>query len=81
MTRTRANKTRTRKKQRGDGFHIQKLLSKTGIEFHWPGYQYMGPGTKLKKRLARGDPGINHLDRLAKQHDIDYSRAKNIQDK
>jgi len=41
----------------------------------------MGPGTKLKKRLARGDPGINRLDRLAKQHDIDYSGAKNFQDK
>ena len=41
----------------------------------------MGPGTKLKKHLARGDPGINRLDRLAKQHDIDYSKAKNLQDK
>ena len=41
----------------------------------------MGPGTKLKKRLARGDPGINRMDRLAKQHDIDYSKAKNLQDK
>lgn len=35
----------------------------------------------LGKRLKRGDPGINRLDRLAKQHDIDYSEAKNIQDK
>ena len=41
----------------------------------------MGPGTKLEKRLKRGDPGINRLDRIAKQHDIDYSRAKNLQDK
>lgn len=41
----------------------------------------MGPGTHLGKRLKRGDPGINRLDRLAKQHDIDYSEAKNIQDK
>jgi len=41
----------------------------------------LGPGTKLKKRLARGDPGINRLDKLAKQHDIDYSKAKNLQDK
>ena len=41
----------------------------------------MGPGTKLKKRLKRGDPGINRLDKLAKQHDIDYSRAKNLQEK
>lgn len=41
----------------------------------------MGPGTHLGKRLKWGDPGINRLDRLAKQHDIDYSEAKNIQDK
>jgi len=41
----------------------------------------MGPGTKLEKRLKRGDPGINRLDRIAKQHDIDYSKAKNLQDK
>ena len=72
---------RTRRGQRGYGLDIQKWLSKTGIEFHWPGYQYMGPGTKLKKRLARGKPGINRLDRLAKQHDIDYSKSKNLQDK
>ena len=70
-----------KRRQRGRGFDIQKLLGKTGIEFHWPGYQYMGPGTKLKKRLKRGDPGINRLDRIAKQHDIDYSRAQNLQDK
>ena len=41
----------------------------------------MGPGTKLKKRLARGDPGKNRLDRIAKQHDIDYSLARNLLDK
>ena len=29
---------------------------------------------------ARGF-GINRLDRIAKQHDIDYSRAPNLQDK
>ena len=41
----------------------------------------MGPGTNLKKRLKRGDMGINRLDRLARQHDIDYSQSKNLQDK
>ena len=41
----------------------------------------MGPGTHLEKRLKRGDKGINHLDRIAKQHDIDYSHANNLQDK
>ena len=75
------NRRRGRLSQLGRGVDIQKWLGKTKIEFHWPGYQYMGPGTKLKKRLARGDPGINRLDRLAKQHDIDYSKAKNLQDK
>ena len=60
---------------------IQKLISKSGKEFHWPGYQYMGPGTHLKKRLKRGDPGINRLDRIAKQHDIDYSKSKHLRDK
>ena len=46
------------------------------MEFHWPSYQDMGPGTDLKKRLARGDPGINRLDRIAKAHDMDYEKAR-----
>ena len=45
------------------------------------GYQYMGPGTHLKKRLARRDPGINRLDRIAKAHNIDYDKAKTLKDK
>jgi hypothetical protein len=76
-----SRKSKRKKKQWGMGIDIQKWLGKTGIEFHWPGYQYMGPGTKLKKRLARGDPGINRLDKIAKLHDIAYSKAKNLQDK
>ena len=79
-TRKRRRRTRT-KNQAGGSLDVQKWLGKTGIEFHWPGYQYMGPGTHLKKRLARGDPGINRLDKIAKIHDIDYSRSKNLEDK
>ena len=75
------SRSRKRRRQRGGAFDIQKWLGKTGYEFHWPGNQYMGPGTKMKERLKRGDPGINRLDILAKQHDIDFSKAKNIQDK
>ena len=78
----RSRPRRRRRSQRGGKlFDVQKLLNKTGIEFHWPGYQYMGPGTHLKKRLARGDPGINRLDRIAKVHDMDYDKAKNLKDK
>ena len=83
-TRRRRRRTSRRGRRRrmvGQVFDMQKLLAKTGIEFHWPGYQYMGPGTHLEKRLKRGDPGINRLDRIAKQHDIDYSRARSHQDK
>ena len=75
------NRTKRKKRQRSYGLDLQKWLGKTGIEFHWPGYQYMGPGTHLKKRLKRGDPGINRLDRISKQHDIDYSKSKTLQDK
>ena len=45
------------------------------------GVPIQGPGTHLEKRLKRSDPGINRLDRIAKQHDIDYSRARSHQDK
>ena len=79
-------KSKKRRQRRGK-VDIQKKIEKLGIEFHpfslskRKRYQYLGPGTFLKERLARGDPGINRLDRIAKQHDIDYSNAKNIRDK
>ena len=79
--RPRASRRGRRRRMVGRGLDVQKWLAKTGIEFHWPGYQYMGPGTHLEKRLKRGDPGINRLDRIAKQHDIDYSHARSHQDK
>ena len=89
MARKRQRDPRKPKKrrQRGGKFDMEKKIEKLGIEFHpfslskRKRYQYPGPGTFLKKRLARGEPGINRLDRIAKQHDIDYSNAKNIRDK
>lgn len=55
-----------------------KILNRTidilPVELHIPGYQYCGPGTKLQKRLNRGDPGINKLDQACKEHDIAYSK-------
>src|SRR5436190_12290082 len=44
------------------------------FEAHLPGYNYCGPGTRLAKRLARGDKGINPLDEACKIHDIAYSK-------
>ena len=80
-TRSRARRRRRRSQRGGKLFDVQHLLNETGIEFHWPGYQYMGPGTHLKKRLARGDPGINRLDRIAKAYDMDYDKAKDLKEK
>lgn len=63
-------------KKHGKGI-INTLINKLPIELHFPGYQYCGPGTKLKERLSRGDPGINLLDKACKEHDISYSKHKN----
>lgn len=59
--------------KRGKGL-INKIIDNLPVELHVPGYQYCGPGTKLAKRLARGDPGINPLDAACKLHDIAYSK-------
>ena len=68
-----------RKKKRGRGL-ANNLLNRLPFELHIPGYQYCGLGTKLVKRLARGDPGINPLDSACEEHDIAYSRNReNIQ--
>lgn len=63
--------------KRGSGF-INKLIDKLPVELHIPGYNYCGPGTKLSKRIARGDTGVNPLDEFCKEHDIAYSRSKDI---
>lgn len=55
---------------------LNTAINKLPFEVHLPGYQYCGPGTKLDKRLSRGDQGINSLDRACKEHDIAYSQSK-----
>lgn len=61
-----------------EGGFVNNLINKLPIELHLPGYQYCGPGTKLKRRLARGDSGINQLDEACKNHDIAYSQNKDL---
>ena len=57
------------------GAIVNTAVDALPIELHLPGgYQYCGPGTKLKERLARGDPGINKLDQACKENDIFYSK-------
>ena len=41
-------------------------------EYHLPGHNFTGPGTKLKYRLERGDQPVNKVDALALSHDMRY---------
>ncbi len=75
-------KTTTRVKKRKDqslgsyiGDVVVKGINRSGKEVHYPGgYRFLGPGTHLKKRLARGEKGINSLDEAARQHDLAYEK-------
>ncbi len=59
---------------------IQKWLGKTRFEFHWPGYQYMGPGTKLDKRLKWG-PGHQSIgqDGQTARHRLQSRQESKVQ--
>lgn len=51
------------------------LLNSRGVSYNW-----LGPGTNVKARIARGDEGLDALDECAKQHDIAYMNAKSYSD-
>ena len=61
---------------------IVSLINKAGKEFHLPGYNYWGPGTKLSERLDSNDNPItqpvNDIDRACMKHDIAYRDYKNL---
>lgn len=69
------NRRKEEEQRKGKGL-ANSIINNLPIELHVPGYQYCGPGTKLKERIARGDPGINPLDAACKEHDIAYSRNR-----
>lgn len=68
-------KNKKNKEKRAYGL-IDHIVNKLP-EIHIPGYQYCGPGTDLKKRLERGDRGINKLDEACKDHDLAYQAGSN----
>lgn len=63
---------------REGGSFVDSIINKLPVELHIPGYEFCGPGTKLQKRLARGDIGINQLDASCREHDIQYSLHKDL---
>lgn len=79
-TKPTAKKKKQTHQKSGKGL-LNHLINKLPVELHIPGYQYCGPGTKLKKRLARNDPGVNELDRACQEHDIAYGIANSVSDR
>lgn len=68
------------KSKRGKGI-LNSVINHLPFEMHIPGYQFCGPGTKLKKRLNAGQKGINGLDKACKMHDIAYNDSSNVKDR
>lgn len=64
----------------GDGI-VNSIINKLPFEAHIPGYRFCGPGTRLEKRLKRGDKGVNPLDDACKEHDIAYSKSNKLEDR
>lgn len=64
----------------GNGL-FNTLLKKLPVEMHAPGYNYLGPGTKLDERLRRGDKPVNKLDEAAREHDIFYRDHEKTSDR
>ena len=57
---------------------LNTIINKLPFELHIPTYQYCGPGTRVEKRLAKGQYGKNKLDRACRQHDIAYLNSKEL---
>ncbi|MCC8406654.1 MAG: hypothetical protein LN560_03455 [Rickettsia endosymbiont of Sceptobius lativentris] len=66
--------------KRGKGI-VNSVINKLPFEAHIPGYKFCGPGTKLRKRLQRGDVGVNGLDSACRTHDIAYSNNKSLEER
>ena len=60
---------------------LTQAINALPFELHIPDYQLCGPGTRLMKRLARSDAGINPLDEACREHDIAYSHSNDLTDR
>jgi hypothetical protein len=50
-----------------EGF-VNEMNNALPFQLNVPGYNFLGPGTKLKQRLERGDKVINPLDESVEEH-------------
>lgn len=59
-----------------EGSFLNSVINNLPIELHAPSYKFLGPGTKN----LDNNP-INRLDALARDHDLYYSKHKNLQER
>ncbi|KAF4529737.1 hypothetical protein B566_EDAN017889 [Ephemera danica] len=57
---------------------LNTIINNLPFEAHLPLHNWCGPGTKVQKRLARGDRGISVLDEACKKHDLAYFESEEI---
>jgi len=43
-----------------------------GVEYHYPGSNFTGPGTHVIDKVMSGVQPNSYTDSIARQHDIDY---------
>lgn len=60
---------------------VNSIINNLPFELHLPGYNYCGPGTRLRERLFRGDKGVNKLDEACMRHDIAYSSSTDLEER
>lgn len=73
------NRVSRKKSVAQGGGIINSIINKLPVELHLLGYNFCGPGTKLEKRLKRGDLGVNGLDSACREHDIAYDKSNEIE--
>lgn len=64
----------------GEGI-VNTLIDNLPFELHSPGYNYLGPGTNLQLKIEKDVQPINKLDAAAKEHDIAYSKNKELKER
>lgn len=72
---------KTKRRGRSGRGILNSTINKLPFEMHLPGYQFCGPGTKLKERLKAGQKGINELDQACRTHDIAYENSANLENR
>lgn len=53
---------------------LKEEINENSLEKHFPGKQYMGPGTHVFNRIKNGVLPVDYMDAVSMMHDINYLR-------